>query len=64
MHALLYGAATALLYQVVGSIATDALGKSDTDGLCQHQPLAQLQVVQHALGIDFQPGNHLQRLLQ
>lgn len=59
-----HGAFAALLDQMMSGVATDPLRQGDTHRLSHHQPSRLLQVPGHALGIDFQTGNRLLRLLQ
>ena len=61
--ALCDGTLAALLQQMVCGFATEALGKHDADGLGQYQAVGQVEVLRHALRIDFQAFAHQQRLM-
>ncbi|MNP00002.1 hypothetical protein D3C76_917860 [compost metagenome] len=59
-----HGPLAAVLEQMVRGIAAQALRQHNADGFGQHQALGQVQVAAHARGIDFQPFDQCQGLLQ
>ena len=55
-----HSALAALLQQVMGVVAAQALGEDDAHRFGQHQALGQVEVTAHARGIHFHAlGNHL-----